>query len=253
MLSMVNIIVCIKRVPDTESKIVITQEGTSIDRSSLEYIVNPYDEYAVEEALKTKEAHGGEITIVCLGPQEASKEIRTCLAMGADKAIHLVDDAPYRDAFSVASILASTIKGLDHDLIFFGKQGVDHDNAQVGLMVGTLLEVPSIGEVVSFELEGTTATVKRDIEGGFEVLHVPLPAVFTAQKGLNDPRYASLKGIMSAKKKAVDTPSFENVDSRITFKSLEPPPARPPGKIVGEGPEAVKELLRLLKEEAKIL
>jgi electron transfer flavoprotein beta subunit len=250
---MVNIIVCIKRVPDTESKIFITQDSTSIDASSLEYIVNPYDEYAVEEALKIKEAGGGEVTIICLGPEGATKEVRTCLAMGADKAVHLVDGAPYRDAYSVAAILASTIKDLSYDIIFFGKQGVDHDNSQVGLMVGTLLGVPAVGEVVSFEAEEGAATVKRDIEGGTEVLHVPFPAVFTAQKGLNEPRYASLKGIMAAKKKPVENTPFENVDSRITFKNLEPPPARPPGKIIGEGPEAVKELLRLLKEEAKVL
>jgi electron transfer flavoprotein beta subunit len=250
---MVNVIVCIKRVPDTESRIVIQKDGASIDTSSLEYIVNPYDEFAVEEALKIKEAKGGEVTIVCLGPKEATKEIRTCLAMGADKAIHLVDEAPYRDAFSVASILASAIKDLEYDIVFFGKQGVDHDNAQVGLMVGTLLDIPSVSEIVSFELEEGAATVKRDIEGGSEVFHVPFPAVFTAQKGLNEPRYASLKGIMAAKKKPVENAAFENVDPRITFKALEPPPARPPGKIVGEGPEAVKELVRLLKEEAKIL
>ncbi|MFH2002291.1 MAG: electron transfer flavoprotein subunit beta/FixA family protein [Planctomycetota bacterium] len=250
---MVNIIVCIKRVPDTESKINIASDGRSIDNASLEYIVNPYDEFAVEEAIKTVEAQGGEVTVICLGPKEATKEIRTCLAMGADKAVHLVDDAPYRDAYSVASILSSAIKELEYDILFFGKQGVDYDNNQVGIMAATLLGIPAVGEVVSFELDNGKATVKREIEGGSEILQVPLPAAFTAQKGLNEPRYASLKGIMKAKKKPLEEKAFDSVDSRITIKNLEPPPKRPPGKMVGEGKAAAPELVRLLKEEAKIL
>lgn len=250
---MVNIIVCIKRVPDTESRINIGSDGQSIDKSALEYIVNPYDEYAVEEALKIKEAKEGEVTVVCLGPKESTKEIRTCLAMGADKAVHLIDDADYRDPIAVASILSETIKGMDYDMIFFGKQGVDHDNSQVGLMVATLLGVPAVNEIVSFEMGDGNATVKRDVEGGTETLEVPFPAVFTAQKGLNEPRYASLKGIMKAKKKPIEEKPFDNVDARITFKTLEPPPKRAEGKIVGEGKDAVPELVRLLKEEAKIL
>jgi electron transfer flavoprotein beta subunit len=242
-----------KRVPDTESKINIAPDGKSIDKTSLEYIVNPYDEFAVEEALQIKEAKEGEVTVICLGPKDSTKEIRTCLAMGADKAVHLVDEAEYRDAFSVASILAGTIKDMEYDLIFMGKQGVDHDNGQVGLMVATLLGVPAVSEVASFELGEGQAVVKRDVEGGTEVYEVPFPAVFTAQKGLNEPRYASLKGIMKAKKKTIDEKAFDEVDSRITFKSLEPPPKRPPGKIVGEGPQAAAELVRLLREEAKVI
>lgn len=250
---MVNIIVCIKRVPDTESKINIAADGKSIDRSSLEYIVNPYDEFAVEEALKVKEDKGGEVTIVCLGPKDSTKEIRTCLAMGADKAIHLVDDTEYRDAYSVASTLTAAIKDLEYDLIFFGKQGVDHDNGQVGLMVATLLDLPAASEVISFELGDGAATIKREVEGGAETYELPLPAVVTAQKGLNEPRYASLKGIMKAKKKPIEEKAFEDPASQITFKALEPPPKRPPGKIVGEGPEAAAELVKLLREEAKVI
>lgn len=250
---MVNIIVCIKRVPDTESKINIASDNQSIDYTALEYIVNPYDEFAVEEAIKTVEDKGGEVTVICLGPKEATKEIRTCLAMGADKAIHLVDDTPYRDSYSVATILSNTIKDLEYDMLFFGKQGVDYDNSQVGIMTATLLGIPAVGEVVSFEYDGTNATVKRDIEGGSETLEVNLPAAFTAQKGLNEPRYASLKGIMKAKKKPLEEKAYDSVDSKITVKNLEPPPKRPPGKIVGEGKEAAAELVRLLKEEAKIL
>jgi electron transfer flavoprotein beta subunit len=250
---MVNIIVCIKRVPDTESRINIKEDEGSIDTSSLEYIVNPYDEFAVEEALKITEEKGGEVTILCLGPPEATKEIRTCLAMGAHKAVHLVDETAYRDAFSMASILASAIKDLEYDMIFFGKQRVDHDNTQAGILVATLLGLPVVGEIISFAMEEGHAIVKRDIEGGTEVLQVPFPAVFTTHKGLNEPRYASLKGIMKAKKKPIENKTFEEVDSRIVFQKLEPPPKRPPGKIVGEGTEAIPELIRLLREEAKVL
>jgi electron transfer flavoprotein beta subunit len=153
----------------------------------------------------------------------------------------------------VASILANEIKGHEYDLIFFGKQGVDHDNGQVGLMVATLLGIPAVNEVVSVDIEDGGASVKRDIEGGSEIMQIPFPAVLTAQKGLNEPRYASLKGIMKAKKKPIEEKAFEEVESKLVFKVLEPPPDRPAGKIVGEGPEAVKELVRLLKEEAKIL
>lgn len=249
---MVNIIVCLKRVPDTESNIKINADEKSIDGSSLEYIVNPYDEFAVEEAIKITEEKEGEVTVLCLGPADSTKEIRTCLAMGAHKAVHLVDEEEYRDAFSIASILANTIKDMEYDMIFFGKQGVDLDNGQVGLMVATLLGVPAVSEIVSLDMGDSAVTVKKDIEGGSEIFDVPLPAVFTAQKGLNDPRYASLKGIMKAKKKPIDTPEYENVDSKITFKNLAPPPKRPPGRIVGEGKEAVPELVRLLKEEAKL-
>jgi len=248
-----KIIVCVKHVPDTESKIKVAGDDCSYDPSGIEYILNPYDEYAVEEALKIKEAHDGEVTIILLGPETATKTIRTCLAMGADKAIHLVEDNPVRDAASVANILAATIKDLEFDIILVGKQSVDMDNGQVGLMVATELGLPAVSEIVSMECGDSAAAVKRNIEGGVEVYDVTFPALFTTQKGLNDPRYASLKGIMAAKKKPIDTKEFESVDSKVVIKKLDYPPARPPGKIVGEGPEAVSKLFELLKDEAKVL
>jgi electron transfer flavoprotein beta subunit len=173
--------------------------------------------------------------------------------MGADKALHLVDETPLRDAASIADILAATIKDLPHDIVFFGKQSVDSDNAQVGLMTATLLKLPVVSEIVSMELGDGKATVKRSIEGGVEVYEVPLPAVFTTQKGLNDPRYASLKGIMAAKKKPIEAKEYTAVDPKITVQKLDYPPERPAGKIVGEGAEAVPKLFELLKDEAKVL
>jgi electron transfer flavoprotein beta subunit len=248
-----NIIVCIKHVPDTESKIKIADGAAAYDTAGLEYIVNPYDEFAVEEALKIKEDKGGEVTVILLGPESATKTIRTCLAMGADKAIHLADEDNLRDAASVAEILSAAIKDLPHDIVFFGKQSVDMDNGQVGLMVASILGLPAVSEIISMECGDTSAVVKRSIEGGVEVYEVPFPAVFTTQKGLNDPRYASLKGIMAAKKKPIDVKEFENRDNKIAITKLDYPPSRPPGKIVGEGAEAVPKLFELLKDEAKVL
>jgi electron transfer flavoprotein beta subunit len=248
-----NIIVCVKHVPDTESKIKIAGDSTSYETAGLEYIVNPYDEFAVEEALKIKEAKGGEVTVILLGPENATKTIRTCLAMGADKAVHLVDENPLRDAAAIAGILADAIKSMPHDIVFFGKQSVDMDNAQVGLMVAGILGIPAVSEIASMECGDGSAVVKRSIEGGVEVYEVPFPAVFTTQKGLNDPRYASLKGIMAAKKKPIENTQFEDRDPCITITKLDYPPARPPGKIVGEGAEAVPQLFELLKNEAKVL
>lgn len=248
-----NIVVCIKHVPDTESKINITPESDSIDSSALEYIVNPYDEYAVEEALKIKEAKDGEVTILCLGPANATKTIRTALAMGADKAIHIKDETLLRDASSTAEILTAAIREIPHDIVFFGKQSVDADNGQVGLMVATMLKIPAVSEIVSMECGDSSAQVKRNIEGGTEVIETPLPAVFTAQKGLNEPRYASLKGIMAAKKKPIDTRDLVDVDPKTKISSFAYPPERPAGKIVGEGPEAAAKLFELLQNEAKVL
>ncbi len=248
-----NIVVCVKHVPDTESKIALGSDNCSWDPSGLEYILNPYDEYAVEEALKIKEEKGGEVTILILGPENSTKTIRTCLAMGADKAIHLTDENPIRDAAAVAELLATAIKEIPHDIIFLGKQSVDLDNSQVGLMVAGHLNIPAVSEIVSMECGDASATVKRNIEGGVEVYEVSFPAVFTTQKGLNDPRYASLKGIMAAKKKPIDAKEFTDVAAKVTVVKLEYPPARPEGKIVGEGAEAVPTLIGLLKDEAKVL
>ncbi len=248
-----NIVVCIKHVPDTESKIKITPEGDSIDSAALEYIVNPYDEFAVEEALKIKEAKGGEVTVLCLGPESATKTIRTALAMGADKAVHIKDETFLRDPSSTAEILTSALREIPHDIIFFGKQSVDGDNAQIGLMVATLLQVPAVSEIVSMECGDSSAVVKRSIEGGIEVFEAPFPAVFTAQKGLNEPRYASLKGIMAAKKKPIEERELSDAAPKTSIKGFVYPPERPAGKIVGEGAEAVPTLFELLQNEAKVL
>ena len=247
-----NILVCVKHVPDTETAVKIGSDGKSIQTQDVNFILNPYDEFAVEEALKIKEAQGGEVTLITLGPEEAKKSLRTGLAMGADKAIHIACDAMH-DSMTVARCLAEGIKDLAYDLILCGKQAVDEDNAQVPIMLAEKLNLPNVSAVVKLELSDGKATAHREFEGGIEVVETSLPAVISAQKGLNEPRYASLKGIMTAKKKEIADLPCTCADSDIEVLDLAYPTPRSGGKIVGEGKDAVPELVRLLREEAKVL
>jgi electron transfer flavoprotein beta subunit len=264
----VEIIVCVKQVPDTESIIKIKPDGSDIIRDDLKYIVNPHDEYGIEEALKIKEKSGGTVTIISLGPDKAIEAIRTGLAMGADKAIHLNDQAfEGSDAFSTAKAMASALKDVPYDLIFCGRQAVDDDLSQVGASLAEFLGIPQVSLIQKLEIsdDQKSATVERQVEGGIEVIKVSLPAVLIAQKGLNEPRYASLPGIMKAKKKPVDAKDLAalglNQDSvgkdgaKTKIITLTSPPVRQAGKIIeGEGPqETVPALVKLLKEEAKLI
>ncbi len=249
-----DIIVCVKRVPATDSQIKIASDGVSIDPAGVEFVLNPYDEFAVEEALKTKEAAGeGSVTVIALGPKEAQKELRTCLAMGADKAVLLLAGDAQLDAFNTAEILAAHIKTLPHDLVFCGKQAVDGDNNQVPARLAALLDMPCVTEVKKLEVSDGVYTAERDIEGGREIVRCPQKAVISTNKGLNEPRYASLKGIMAAKKKPLEEMSPEAVAAATTVVSLALPPARPEGKILGEGAAAVDALVDALRNEAKVL
>ncbi len=251
-----NIVVCIKRVPATDTRIKVGADGTSIDETQVESIISPYDEFAVEAALQLKEAAGaGEVTVVSLGPAETTKELRTCLAMGADKAVLLKDgDAAKRDAQTTAAALAACISGLNADLVLCGKQAVDRDQGQVGTLLAAKLGLPCVTEIKKLEVADGKATVERAGDGGTtETWNVTLPAVLTTTKGLNEPRYAGLKGIMAAKKKPIEEVDAALDDAHITVKSLELPPPRREGRIIGEGPDAVDELMRLLREEAKVL
>ena len=249
-----NFIACVKRVPATDTQIRIAKDGRSLEPGSVaNYVVNPYDEFGVEECLRQKEKHGGSVTVVSLGSADAKKELTGCLALGADEAVLVKDPAASRDPLSTAKMLAAALKTMPFDVVFFGKQAIDHDNAQVGLVVGTLLDLPTISEVVKLEIEGGKATVHREFEGKTEVWEVSLPCVLTAQKGLNEPRYASMKGIMAAKKKVIKEIDVPVDPGQLEVSALEPPPARPAGKMVGEGVAAVPELVRLLREEAKVL
>lgn len=256
-----NSVVCVSHVPDTEAR--IRPSGKGIDETGLKFIVSPYDEFALEEAIRVKEAKGGDVTVVTFGPERAAQALRECLARGATKALHIKGDAGAADSLGVARVLAAAIKTIPHDLVFFGKQGVGTDNALVGPMVAELLGYAQVNVVTKLEVGDGKITAHREIEGAEEVIEAPLPAVITAQKGLNEPRYASLKGIMAAKKIAIDTKSIADLgvnesdvlNQRVVFVSIDLPPEKSGGrKIDGADPAAAaKEILKYIREEAKAL
>lgn len=247
-----KIAVCVSHVPDTAAKINITGDGKGIDQTGVTYVVNPYDEFAIEEALKTKEKSGGDTVAISLGGDANKETLRKALAMGIDNAVLLKDDS-YRDSLSVAKALAEEIKSQNAELIFFGKQSVDFDNSVVGQMVAELLGYNCISVVVDFKLEGNKVIAEREIEGGKEVVETLLPAIITAQKGLNEPRYASLKGIMAAKKKVIEEKPAANAANFVDVVTMKRPAPKQAGKIVGTDATAVPELIRLLHEEAKVI
>lgn len=246
-------IVCMKRVPDSAAKIRVAGDGKNIDPGGVDFVISPYDEMALERALQLKEEHQGTVTVVCLGPPEATKEIRQALAMGADKAIHIKDTASHRGPLGIAKILAETLRDRPRDLVLFGRQAIDSDNAAVGVMVAEMLDIPCVTLARELTVGDGKAVVHRESERGTEVIEVPLPAVVTAQRGLAEPRYPSIKGIMMAKKKPIEELEAPAPAGTLVVERLEPPSERAGGRIVGEGKEAVPELVRLLRQEAKVL
>jgi len=247
-------VVCIKQVPDTETRVKVAAGGRALDPTGVTLIMNPYDEFALEQALRVKESTGaGEVVVVSLGGAGVQTTLRTALATGADRAIHLKTDVANADALAVATALAAAIRPMDAAIVWLGKQAVDDDGAAVGPMVATLLGRPCVSVVAKFELNGQTAKLEREIEGGREVVEVPLPVVLTTDKGLNEPRYASLKGIMAAKKKPIEERAVNLGAPHLERLALELPPPRKGGRIVGQGVDAIPELLRVLREEAKVL
>jgi electron transfer flavoprotein beta subunit len=249
----VNTIVCIKRVPDTESRIRISGDGRSVDPAGMKFVISPYDEFALEAALRMRESSGqGEVTAVSLGEASSAEQLRSALAMGADRAVLLKGETGM-DGLATARMLASHLKDAGADLILFGMKAVDVDQQQVGIMVAELLGLPCVSVVSELEIEDGKVVCHREVEGGVEVVEAPLPAVVTTTKGKNAPRYPSLKGIMAAKKKPLEEKDAETVAARVQVRSLEYPPERPAGRIVGQGADAVPELVRLLRDEAKAL
>ncbi|MEX2157586.1 MAG: electron transfer flavoprotein subunit beta/FixA family protein [Gemmatimonadales bacterium] len=232
----------------------IAADGKSLDEAGVKFALNPYDEFAVEEGLRRKEKAGtGEVAVIALGPAAAQETIRTALAMGADRGVLLQADRIPVDGFETAQLLAAELKDGGWDLILFGKMAIDDYNHQVGPLVAELLGLPCVTAVAHLEIEGTRGVAEREVEGGIEVVEFPLPAVLTADKGLNEPRYPALKGIMAAKKKPLEVKPVQPGAGAIEVLALTLPPERKEGKIVGEGAGAVAELVRLLREEAKVL
>jgi electron transfer flavoprotein beta subunit len=240
-------------VPDTTSKIVIGPDRKSIDEAGLKFVPNPFDEYAIEEALALKDKAGtGETVVYALGSDAAAETLRTALAMGVDRAV-LLQSTGSPDGFAVAQALAAELGTGGYDLILFGKLAVDDYNQQIGPMTAELLGLPCITSVARLTIRGGTLEAEREVEGGVEVSTCALPAVLTCEKGLNNPRLPSLKGIMAAKKKPLETKPAALGAATFEVLGLELPPERQPGRIVGEGVEAVPVLVSLLRTEAKVL
>jgi electron transfer flavoprotein beta subunit len=247
-----KVVVCINHVPDTETKIKVAADGVSIDRAGVNFMLSPYDEFAIEEALRMRDKFKGEVVAVSVGPDQHKETLRKALAMGVDRAVLLKDDSP-RDSFGVAYALAEELRALAPDAVMFGKQSIDYDGAQVGTMVAELLGLPSVAVVVKMDVRDGTVVCDREIEGGHEVVETRLPAVFMAQKGLNEPRYPSLKGIMAAKTKPIEEKPAAPAQARVAVRAMRKPAAKGSGKIVGTDKSAVAELVRLLHEEAKVI
>jgi len=259
-----NVLVFVKRVPDTESRIRIDREGKAVVEEGLNFIISPYDEYAIEEALRLREAKGGKVVVAALGPEEALTILRKALAMGADEAVLIKDDL--REAYDplrVARVLAAFARNrqADADLILFGRMSVGADNAAVPSMVAEILGLPQANVVTKLEIEGATAAALREIEGAMEKVSFNLPAVVSAQKGLNEPRYETLKGIMAAKKKTIPVLTLSELGfeagaaaPQVEVVKIELPASKQAGKMIpGTPEEAARELLRLLRTEAKAL
>ena len=248
-----NITVCVKRVPDTETRIRIAAGGRDIERDGVKYVLSPYDEFAVEAALQlVEEAGAGEVTLLSFGPVETKESLRSGLALGAHRAVLLTGE-PTMDGWATARVLASELEGGDAGLVLFGVKAVDDDQQQVGPMVAELLGRPCATSVAAMEVGDGEVTCRRTVEGGQEVVDMDLPAVATVTKGRYEPRYASLRGIMMAKRKPLVEKEAPAVDSGLVVEGLEYPPARREGRIVGRGTDAVPELVRLLREEAKVI
>jgi electron transfer flavoprotein beta subunit len=248
-----KIVVCIKRVPDTEARIRIGADGSAIDAAGVKFVISPYDEFAIETALRVKDAQSDtEVVVVTVGEGVSAEQLRSALAMGADRAV-LLKGQPGLDGMATARALAAEIRDAAADLVLLGMKAVDFDQQQVAPMLAEMLDVPCVTVVAKLDLEDGAVVCHREIEGGVEVLEAPLPAVVSITKGDFQPRYPSLKGIMAAKKKPLEEKDAQLGESRVTLRELVPPPERPAGRIVGEGVDAVPELVRLLREEAKVL
>lgn len=260
--------VLMAHVPDTASVIRIAGSGNRIDETDIKWIVSPFDEYALEEAIRLKEAKGGSVTVLTYGPERAQQGLRECLARGADAAVHVKGgEGTFGDSLAIAKVVAAAArKAGPFDILFAGVKGVGSDNTLVGAMVAELLDVPHVASVVKLEIGEGRISAQREIEGGSEVVEAPLPCLITAQKGLNEPRYPSLKGIMASKKVAIqafvvadlglDEGTLAGTDAACRWSALSQPPAKA-GGVTLKGEEdpagAARELARLLREQAKAI
>ena len=246
-------VVCMKQVPDPQTRVRVAADGKSLDGNGVTWVMSPYEEYAFEQALRLKDALGaGEVVALSLGGPGVATMLRTALAVGADRAVHLRVDAAQPDPLQVARALAEELRELKPALIWFGKKAVDDDQGQVGAMVGELLGLPCVTAVAKVTVAGDRVSLERETETGHDQIEAPLPCVITVSD-MDELRHASLKGIMAAKKKPLLEKPAVLGEPTLEVVAMALPPERAAGRIVGEGAGAVPELVRLLREEAKVL
>jgi electron transfer flavoprotein beta subunit len=250
----VKIAVCIKRTPDSESRFRIASSGTAIDETGLKFDIDDFASYAVEVALQLNEKQGpGETVVFAVGPDSVQETLRKAMSMGADRAVQLKTDVVPYDGLAVAKALAAELKGGNFDLILFGKHAFDTSGGVVGTATAQLLDIACVTAASKLDIANGKGTARRELEGVGEIVEFSLPAAVTIDEGIARPRYPSLKNIMAAKKKQLETKPAQLGTPRVRVKSMELPPDRPPGRILGEGVAAVPELVRLLQTEAKVL
>ena len=249
-----KIAVCIKRTPDSESRFRIAASGTAIDETGLKFDIDDFASYAVEAALQLNEkAGGGETVVYALGPDSVQESLRKAMSMGVDRAVHLKTDSVPVDGLAIAKALAAELAAGGYDLVLFGKHAFDSSAGVVGTAVAELLGLPCVTAASELKVENGAGIARRELEGAAEMLTFPLPAVVTIDEGVARPRYPSLKGIMAAKKKPLESKPAQLGAIRVTAQKAELPPERPAGRIVGEGVTAIPELIKLLQNEAKVL
>jgi electron transfer flavoprotein beta subunit len=249
----VKIAVCIKRTPDSESRFKIGPSGAAIDETGLKFDMDDFAGYAVEAALQLNEkAGGGETVVYAVGPDNVQESLRKAMSMGADRAVHLKADN-VADGIAIARALAAELMSGGYDLVLFGKHAFDSSAGVVGTATAELLGVPAVTAASQLSVSGGKGVARRELEGAAEMVEFPLPAVVTIDEGVARPRYPSLKGIMAAKKKPLESRPAQLGTVRVVVTKMELPPERPAGRILGEGTAAIPELVRLLQNEAKVI
>jgi electron transfer flavoprotein beta subunit len=247
-----NILVCISQVPDTTAKIQVSGDGKSIEKTGIKFILNPYDEFAIEEGLRLRERFGGTVTALTVGPETSKEILRTALAMGVDKA-GIVKTDDILDSYNVAENIAGYAKSISPDLVIFGRQSIDFDSSGMAPMVAEMLDLPSISVVSSWNIENNAITAERDIEGGKEVITCSIPCVISAQKGLNDPRYPKLPDIMKAKSKPIEEIASCHGSALVSLTSMALPSSKRVGMIVGDSEVEISSVVTALHEQAKVI
>ena len=255
-----DVLTCIKRVPDTGAKIVLTDDQHGIDTSNLGFTMSPHEECAIEEAVQQVDEHGGSVTVLTLGPEAATEQLRTGLAMQADEATLLVTDGeewgPRATAGAIADVVSESADEDGFDLLLFGNESADAANYQVGIRVARALDVPCVTGIKSLDVEDGTAIAAREVPGGEEIYEVELPAVVTVKEGINEPRYASMRSKMQARRQEVETVAADrqNGPGSIDTVRLESPESDDgDAEILGDGPEAVPAIIEVLEDDVEVL